>query len=52
MVKKQTLDKTQNDTVELVEKLKALDWPIRYGTVRVIIHQGRVVLVKIEQAYQ
>jgi hypothetical protein len=48
----QALDKTQNDIVELVEKLKALDWPIRYGMVKIIIRQGRVVLIGIEQAYQ
>jgi len=43
------LDKSKKDSVDLLERLKDIDWGLDYGSVKVQIRDSKVTLVTIER---
>ena len=49
---RQPLDKGQENTVECLQRLAEVVWPLQYGEVQIKIQRGKATLVRITQQLQ
>ena len=49
---RQPLDKDQENTVECLQRLAEVVWPLQYGEVQIKIQRGKATLVRITQQLQ